>query len=58
MRPLLAHCHLGLGRLSSQQGQNLAARRELSTALALYRALDMGFWLQQATAALAQVGAP
>jgi tetratricopeptide (TPR) repeat protein len=58
MRPLLAHCHLGLGRLSYQQGQHLAARRELSAALALYRALDMGFWLQHATAALAQVGAP
>ena len=58
MRPLLAHCHLGLGRLSYQQGQNLLARRELSAALALYRALDMGFWLQHATAALAQVGAP
>jgi hypothetical protein len=31
------------------------ARTELSTAIALYRAMDMTFWLPQAEAALAQV---
>jgi hypothetical protein len=55
MRPLLAHCHLGLGCLYEQQGQRTPASRELSAALEMYRALDMGFWLPQAVAAMAQV---
>jgi tetratricopeptide (TPR) repeat protein len=56
MRPLLAHCHLGLGTLYAKSGQPEQARAELSTAVALYRAMDMTFWLPQAEAALAQVG--
>ena len=55
MRPLVAHCHHGLGRLYSQTGQGEEARAELSAAIALYRAMDMTFWLPQAEAALAQV---
>jgi class 3 adenylate cyclase/tetratricopeptide (TPR) repeat protein len=54
MRPLQAHCHLGLGRLYSQTGRGTQARAALSTALELYRAMDMTFWLPQAEAALAQ----
>ena len=56
MRPLVAHCHLGLGTLYRQIGQFAPARAALSTAIALYRAMDMAFWLPQAEAALAQVG--
>ena len=55
MRPLMAHCHHGLGRLYSQTGRGEEARAELSAAIALYRAMDMTFWLRQAEAALAQV---
>ena len=55
MRPLVAHCHLGLGRLYGQTGRVEQARAALSTAIALYRAMDMTFWLPQAEAALAQV---
>ena len=55
MRPLQAHCHLGLGTLYATTGQREQARAELSTAIALYRAMDMTFWLPQAEAALAQV---
>jgi tetratricopeptide (TPR) repeat protein len=55
MRPLVAHCHYGLGRLYSQTGRGEEARAELSAAIALYRAMDMPFWLRQAEAALAQV---
>ena len=55
MRPLQAHCHRGLGMLYSMLGQQEAARRELSTAIEMYRAMDMTFWLPQAEAALAQV---
>jgi hypothetical protein len=36
-------------------GRQEPARRELSTAIALYRTMAMTFWLPQAEAALAQV---
>ena len=49
----MAHCHRGLGMLYAVTGQQ--ARGTLSTAIALYRAMDMTFWLPQAEAALAQV---
>jgi tetratricopeptide (TPR) repeat protein len=55
MRPLRAHCHLGLGLMYSQMGRGEEARPELSAAITLYRAMDMTFWLPQAEAALAQV---
>jgi tetratricopeptide (TPR) repeat protein len=54
MRPLMAHCHLGLGRLYHQIDQREEARVALTTAIDLYRAMDMTFWLPQAEAALAQ----
>jgi Tetratricopeptide repeat len=50
MRPLQAHCHRGLGMLYGETGRPALARTELSTAIALYRALDMSFWLPQAEA--------
>ena len=55
MRPLQAHCHHGLGTLYATTGRREQARTALSTAIALYRAMDMTFWLPQAEAALAQV---
>jgi predicted ATPase len=55
MRPLQAHCHRGLGTLYTTTGQHEQARTALSTAIALYRDMDMTFWLPQTEAALAQV---
>ena len=55
MRPLVAHCHLGLGTLYAKIDRREQARAELSAAIALYRAMEMTFWLPQAEAALAQV---
>jgi tetratricopeptide (TPR) repeat protein len=55
MRPLQAHCHLGLGTLYAKIGRSEQAHAELSTAIELYRAMDMTFWLPQAEAALARV---
>jgi tetratricopeptide (TPR) repeat protein len=55
MRPLVAHCHLGLGTLYGEIGCQDEARTELSAAITLYRAMDMTFWLPEAEAALAQV---
>jgi tetratricopeptide (TPR) repeat protein len=55
MRPLQAHCHRGLGTLYAKTGRREQAGATLSTAIALYRAMDMTFWLPEAEAALAQV---
>ena len=55
MRPLLAHCHLGLGTLYVRTGQRQQAHAALSAAIDLYRAMDMTFWLPQAEAALVQI---
>jgi hypothetical protein len=51
----MAHCHLGVGTLYTEAGQREQASSELSMALALYRALDMTFWLSRAEAALARM---
>jgi tetratricopeptide (TPR) repeat protein len=55
MRPLQAHCHRGLGTLYANMGQREQAHDELSTAIGLYRAMEMTFWLPQAEGVLAQV---
>jgi tetratricopeptide (TPR) repeat protein len=55
MRPLQAHCHRGLGTLYAATGQQEQARTELSTAIEMYRAMEMTFWLPETEAALAQV---
>jgi tetratricopeptide (TPR) repeat protein len=56
MRPLVAHCHQGLGTLYAKAGQLEQPRPALATAIDLYRAMDMTFWLPQTEAALVQVG--
>jgi tetratricopeptide (TPR) repeat protein len=48
MRPLVAHCHLGLGKLYRRTGGHAKASKHLTTASAMYRELDMGFWLEKA----------
>jgi len=55
MRPLVAHCHHGLGTLYAKLGQGEQARAELSTAIELYRTMDMTFWLPQAETLLVQM---
>ena len=55
MRPLQAHCHRGLGLLFATAGQAEQARDELSTAIEMYQAMAMTFWLPETEAALAQV---
>jgi tetratricopeptide (TPR) repeat protein len=57
MRPLQAHCHRGIGTLYAKTGQQEQARVELATAIDLYCAMEMTFWLPQAEAVLAQVEA-
>ena len=48
MRPLVAHCHLGLGRLLPADGRRQQAREHLTTATTMYREMDMRYWLEQA----------
>ena len=55
MRPLMAHCHLGLGNLFRKSGRRADARAELSAAIEGYRAMEMTFWLPEAESALAEV---
>jgi tetratricopeptide (TPR) repeat protein len=55
MAPLQAHCHLGLGLLYARSGRPQQAHAHLSTAIDLFRAMEMGRWLPEAEAALAQV---
>jgi len=50
MRPLVAHCHLGLGKLYRWTRQQAQAREHLETATTMYREMEMGFWLEQAEA--------
>jgi class 3 adenylate cyclase/tetratricopeptide (TPR) repeat protein len=56
MRPLQAHCHLGLSKLCAQKGQAEQAHAELSAAVELYRSMEMTFWLPQAETLLVQMG--
>jgi tetratricopeptide (TPR) repeat protein len=58
MRPLQAHCRLGLGTIYLQTGRRARAHAELSAAVRLYRAMAMTCWRPQAEAALVQVEAP
>jgi tetratricopeptide (TPR) repeat protein len=52
MRPLVAHCHLGLGRVYAGAGDREQAREHLHTALAMYRDMEMHHWPEQAESAL------
>ena len=50
MRPLVAHCHLGLGKLYRRTGKTLVSQEHLAQATTMYREMDMRFWLEQAEA--------
>jgi hypothetical protein len=55
MRPLVAHCHLGLGKLYRRTGKREQAQEHLTTATTMYREMDMRFWLEQAEAELGEL---
>ncbi len=56
MRPLVAHCHLGLGQLYRRIGKLEQAREHLTTVATMYREMDMRFWPEQAEAELRALG--
>jgi tetratricopeptide (TPR) repeat protein len=50
MLPLVAHCHLGLGKLYLHTGSQQEAREHLTSAASTYGETDMHFWLERAEA--------
>jgi tetratricopeptide (TPR) repeat protein len=56
MRPLVAHCRLGVGRLYRRTGRPERAREHLTRAAALYGEMGMRPWLEQAHAELRGLG--
>jgi class 3 adenylate cyclase/tetratricopeptide (TPR) repeat protein len=56
MRPLVAHCHLDLGKLYRETGKRKEAYESLATATTMYREMDMGFWLEQAEREMKELG--
>lgn len=52
MRPLVAHCHLGLGKLYRLTGDRTKAEEHLTTAVTMYREMGMAFWREKAVAVL------
>ena len=47
MRPLVAHCHHGLGELYRRIGETEHAQESLTIATTMYREMEMSFWLEQ-----------
>lgn len=50
MRPLVARCHLGLGKLYGRTGRRGQAREHLATATRMFRDMSVRFWLEQSEA--------
>jgi predicted ATPase/class 3 adenylate cyclase len=55
MRPLVAHCNLGLGDVSRQASALADARDHLTAASTMYREMAMSFWLEKAEAAMSDL---
>jgi hypothetical protein len=56
MRPLVAPCDLGLGKLYRRTGERERAQEHLGTATAMYLEMDMRFWREQAEAEMKAMG--
>jgi hypothetical protein len=50
MRPLAAHCDLGLGRLYRRASNPGASGDHFASAIAKFRELEMRYWLERAEA--------
>lgn len=55
LRPLVARCHHGLGKLYLQAGRPDQAGEQLAVATTMYRDMEMRFWLEQADAELSRL---
>lgn len=52
LRPLVAHCHLGLGSLYRRAGARQQGQEHLTTALAMFGEMDMPHWCRQVEIAM------
>jgi hypothetical protein len=55
MRPLIAHCHVGLGKLYRRIGSRQRAEEHLTTATKMMRDMEMGLWLENAETELKEL---
>ena len=56
MRPLVAHCHLGLGKLYRRTAKREQAQEHLTAATTMYREMGMTYWLEKAEAEVTNLG--
>jgi len=56
MRPLVAHCHLGLGKFYRRKGDRGQAQKYLTIASAMYREMGMTYWRERAEGEMRQLG--
>jgi tetratricopeptide (TPR) repeat protein len=56
MRPLAAHCHLGLGKLYRRTDKREQAQEHLTTATTMYREMGMTYWTEKAEAEVREMG--
>jgi tetratricopeptide (TPR) repeat protein len=56
MRPLLAHCHVGLGKMYRRSGDLRRAKEHLNNGVSMMREMEMGLWLERAEAELKELG--
>jgi len=54
MRPLVAHCHFGLGKVRRRAGDRRPALEHLTIATAMYREMGMAYWVERAEAEMRQ----
>jgi tetratricopeptide (TPR) repeat protein len=55
MRPLIAHCYLGLGTLYRRAEKREQAKEHLTTASTMFRDMEMAFWLEKAEAEMREL---
>jgi len=44
IRPVVVHCHLGLGTLYRRDSKQQDAQEQLTTAMAMFRQMDLRLW--------------
>jgi predicted ATPase len=55
LRPLMARCHFGLGKLYARTGKREEAQEHLTAAATMYREMGMTYWLERAEAELREL---
>ena len=56
MRPLVAHCHLGLAKLYQRTDEREQAQEHLTNATTMYREMGMTYWLEKAETEMVALG--